>query len=215
MSDDESVSDKAMRLAIPGLPDLVERHDLALVPRAVTTCSITGDALIRPDLTEHERRTAVGLGALGLVTVDAMFSLPLGGLIRWGDIDPYLASFLRRLPDGIIERLDRGVCRLAIPPVKVELVVVSGSSWRPGLRRAGSFAPFAQRVLLLDQNHRIPKGGLQEADFWGVGVWQHTADGIEELVPPAPWRQHYFKPAGWCFRERAYASWLRTTQARQ
>lgn len=194
-----------MSLVISDLPNLPDHHGLALA--AVTTCGITGDALIRVDMAEHERRTAVGLRALSCVTVDAMFSLPLGCLIRWDDMDPHLARFLRRLPHGIVERNEHGVRRLVVPPVKVELVVVSGSSWSPGLRRAGSFAPFARRVMLLGQHRRIPKAGPQEADFWGVGVWRRTTGGIVELVPPAPWRQNYFNPAGWRFRERAYKTW--------
>ena len=172
------------------------------------------EGLIRICNDEHERRVRCGLGALGRITINGLFSLPYGYWVRWDDLGTGLAKSLRDGPDGVVERSAHGVRRWAVPPVTVELAVVTGLSWGPGLSTAGAFAPFCRRVLLLDQHRRVPKSKLWEADYWGIGVWQHTTDGVEELVAPAPWRQRYANPAGWAFRERAYDAWLGATGRR-
>jgi hypothetical protein len=185
-----------------------------VIPGAATTHGATAHALIRIDHVEHQRRATCGLGALDRNTVNVMFSLPHGYWVRWDDLNASLAGHLTPLVEGAVEFSDYGVRRLAVPPVVVELAVVTGLPWRRGLRAAGSFAPFCQRVLLLGQNRRLPKDKLWEADYWGIGVWQEGADGVEELVAPAPWRQRYATPAGWEFRERAYDAWLGHTGQR-
>lgn len=200
--------------AVTELPDQVEVEGLVLVPGGVAAGGIAGDALIRVDTGEHERRAEAGLGALSREAVSAMFSLPQGGWVPWEDLDPALFRRFEDYPDGILDRSEHGVCRLVVPPVAVSLAVVSGFPFGRGLREASMFAGYCRRVLLLDQNRRVPKGRLWEADFWGIGIWRRTGDGIVELVPPTPWRQHLFTPAGWWFRERAYDSWLRMTAQR-
>jgi hypothetical protein len=186
----------------------------AIVPYGAKTYSAKAHAAIRIDIAEHERRAHCGLGALERAAINSMFSLPYGHWIRWEDLEPPVDKYLRRLPDGIVEHSDYGVRRLVVPPLTVELAVVTGLSWSKGLSAAATFAGYCSRVLLLGQCHRIPKSKLWEADYYGIGVWTNRADGIEELVAPAPWKQLYSKPVGWEFRERAYDAWLRATGQR-
>ena len=93
-------------------------------------------------------------------------------------------------------------------PALVPLVLVRSRSWRRGLRTASAFEPFAQRVLILEDFRQDLNRLAWEADVLGVGVWLQTDSGTRQVVPPAPWHQHYVKAAGWRFRERAYHSWL-------
>jgi hypothetical protein len=186
----------------------------AVVPHGAKTYSAKAHAAVRIDIVEHDRRAAVGLGALNRSVINAMFSLPLGHLVRWDDLAPNLGKLLNAAPTGIVECSSYGVRRLCQPPVTVDLAVVTGRPWTAGLSAASSFAGYCRRVLLLDQRRRIPRDKLWEADYYGIGVWTDDGDGIEELVTPAPWRQLYSNPAGWWFRERAYDAWLGATGQR-
>ena len=183
--------------------------DAALVPCGARGTSATGDAVVRVDQDEHARRAATGLGAVtNLALLDVLIGLPLGELVEWRDLTEREVSYTRKAPAGVLDRSPEGVRRLLIPPATVPLVVARAASWRKGLERAGAFAPFAQRVMLLPRVPRDLPGKALEADFWGVGVWIQRGDRIEEVVPPEPWEQRYFKAAGWAFRERTYGSWL-------
>jgi hypothetical protein len=186
----------------------------AVIPYGAKTYSTKAHAAVRIDLAEHERRAAVGLGALDRSTINAMFSLPHGYWVRWDDLVPNLGKMLKSAPDGIVECSRYSVRRLCLPPVTVDLAVVTGLPWTAGLSAASSFAGYCRRLLLLDEHRRVPRSKLWEADYWGIGVWIDAAAGIEELVAPAPWRQMYSSPAGWWFREWAYDAWLGYTGQR-
>lgn len=193
----------------------MSRMMVEVVPHGATTYGAKAHAVIRIDMAEHQRRQQVGLGALDRRAVNAMFSLPHGYWVRWDDIGVGSAAALTPVLEGTVEFSEYGVRRLAVPPVVVELAVVTGLPWKRGLKAAGSFAPFCQRVLLLDHCRRARRDKLWEADYWGIGVWTLGGDGgVEELVPPAPWKQRCAKPAGWEFRERAYDAWLRAAGQR-
>jgi hypothetical protein len=146
-----------------------------------------------------------------LSLLDRLLNLPLGEIVRWGDLGPDDQRRFRSASAGIVDCGPAGVRRLLTPPVSVPLVLVRGRSWRRGLRTAGVFRPFAQRVLVLEDFRRDLAQLTWEADVLGVGVWLRTDSGTEQIVPPAPWRQRYFKAAGWRFRERAYQAWLNTS----
>lgn len=151
-----------------------------------------------------------GLGAvtdLGLLA--RLLSLPVGELVRWGDLSQDDQRRLRSAPTGIVDCRPAGVRRMLAPTALVPLVLVRSRSWRHGLRTASVFEPFAQRVLILEDFRRDITQLAWEADLLGVGVWLQADSGTREIVPPAPWRLRYFKAAGLRFRERAYQGWLK------
>lgn len=110
-----------------------------LVPGGATVCGGRGDAVIRVDEREHHRRAALGLGAVDLSVVSGLFELPLGYTVRWDDLDQAACEKARSWPDGIVDHHQGGVRRRLVPPVHVDLVVVTGLSWIPGARAAAAF----------------------------------------------------------------------------
>jgi hypothetical protein len=177
-----------------------------LIAGGARVAGAAGDALVLPDPVEHERRTRAGLGGVtSLVLLDTLMNLPLGMPVPAADLDVLARAHLARVPGGVIELREAQITRVLTPPLTVVAVLVRARDWRRGVTRASCFAPFAQRVLLLD---REPKPELLwEASVFGVGVWVDTADGaMREVCPPAPFVRRYWKPAGWRFAERAYAA---------
>ncbi len=200
-------------LPTSGVP-AVDEHPAGVVyvPSAARVAGAVGDALMQVDGEEHRRRLGAGLGAVTSIgLLDRLLNLPLGEWVRSRDLRSDDAQSLRLAPVGVVELSERGVRRTLAPPGTVQLVVVRASSWRTGLRRASAFAPFGRRVLLLEGEHRNLSQVIWEADVLGVGVWLRASTHTEELLQPAPWRQHYVKAAGWRFRERAYQRWLTST----
>lgn len=184
---------------------------VALVAAGAQVAGGVGDALVEVDEQEHNRRVASGLDAVtSLGLLDRLLGLPLGEWVRWNDLSSEDAHQLQMAPVGVADQSPQGVRRTLVPPATVALVVVRSSSWRRGLRRASTFEPFAQRVLVLNNPRRDLDSVIWEADVLGVGVWVQAGSGVEEVLAPATWRQRYVKAAGWRFRERAYRSWLST-----
>lgn len=183
-----------------------------LVRGAATLAGAVASAVVAVDRAEHERRSACGLGAVtSLPLLDALMCLPCGAEIPESDVGGSVRETVASAPTGCAERLPGSVLRrLAVPAAAVPLVVVEYDRWGPALARAASFSPVAASCVLMDRRN-IPETRLWEADAAGVGVWARGDGGApEQLVAPAPFVQRYFKPAGWRFRERAYAAWLTT-----
>lgn len=182
------------------------------VSQAAAVAGGRGGAFLSIDAVEHRRRQAAGVGAVtSLSTLDALLNLPLGSPIPRHALGHREVERLRPMR-GLVTHGGDGVRRLLAPVATVSLVVVSRARWREGLVAATAFAPFASRVLLLPRAPRRElTAKLCEADLCGVGVWVGTVDEHDVLLPPEPWRRHYWKAAGWCFTERAYAAYLDTT----
>ena len=178
---------------------------LMLVPGGAKVAGATADALIIVDVTEQSRRKAAGLGAVtSLPLLDALLNLPLGMPVPKRDLAEPTWQQLLLAPAGVVQLDDRWVTRVLTPPLTVAAALVRGHSWRQALRRAGCFAPFTQRILLLD---RAPKAGyVWEAAAAGVGVWVGGPGEVQEVHPPEVFVRRYWKAAGWRFAERANAS---------
>ncbi len=188
------------------------------VPGAARVSGARADAVVAVNAAEHARRAAAGLGAVPDVSVlQALMCLPLHAEIPVADLGDVVRRLLGKAPAGCIDWLDGGsrVRRLYTPAATVPLVVVRGATWRPALRRAAAFEPFATRVVLLTRPPRRVADIAWEADVDGAGLWITHPGGrageIEEIVAPAPWVERYVKPAGWRFAEYAYAAWLAHT----
>lgn len=154
---------------------------------------------------EVERRGLAGLAAV--TSPDALrvlIDLPVGTPVPLVAVDKTRLTLLRALPLGIVHFGDGCVTRLAVPPIDAGMVVVAAQAWRPGLERAGRFAPFCARTIILPRAPRDLDSLRMEADFYGIGVIT-CDDGVPvTVVPPEPFVRHRFTAAGWLFLEHVY-----------
>lgn len=182
------------------------------VPAAARVSGARADAVVAVDAAEHARRVAAGLGAVpDYSTLYALMCLPFDAAVPVADLGGVVRRILSRAPSGCVDWLDghSRVRRRYVPAATVPLIVARGATWRPALRRAAAFEPFAARVVLLTRPPRRVADIAWEADVDGVGLWiNHPGGDIDEIVAPAPYVEHYIKPAGWRFAEYAYGAWL-------
>ncbi|GAA4584820.1 hypothetical protein GCM10023194_25690 [Planotetraspora phitsanulokensis] len=158
---------------------------------------------------EVERRRQVGLGAI--TSADALrflLGLPVGTPVPLAALDQNERHLLRMLPTGTVCVENGFVTRLAVPPVDAGLVVVPTRSWRLGLERAGRFAPFCARAMMLPKPPPNLDVLRMEADFYGIGVITYVDAAPVTVVPPEPFRRHRFTAAGWLFLEEAHRQLL-------
>ncbi|WP_371521728.1 hypothetical protein [Kitasatospora sp. NBC_01300] len=160
--------------------------------------------LYRIDEAEHRRREAVGAEKLDSIPVlECLLGLPVDLPVSVGSL-PHRVE-LRRIPRGAVERDAELVTRRAVRPLTVDLAVVSATDWRTGLERAGRFAPFCRRAVLL---RSAPYAGLDEilteAAFYGIGVFVHEQDGIRMALQPEAYRPLRHTAAAWHFVEELY-----------
>jgi hypothetical protein len=98
---------------------------------------------------------------------------------------------------------------LGCPPLTVGLAIVAARSRRQGLDRAGRFAPFCSRVVVVDRPPRDLAIACVEADFYGVGLLvAGGASDVEVLVAPEPYRVGRVTARAWWFAEEAYRAYL-------
>ncbi|MFD8495889.1 hypothetical protein [Amycolatopsis sp. NPDC059657] len=170
------------------------------------------DVLVIIDEQEHVRRSAVQAECLDEFEVVSV----LANLPRWEPVSLQSLSTreqraVRRAPRGCLG-LDVGtVTRLAGPPVSAVLVVVRDNDWDRGLNTASQFAPVATRVLLVDHEPADLALAAAEAAEYGIGLAVKAGTTVRILVPPERWRESYFTPGGWLFREQAYQAFAGQT----
>jgi hypothetical protein len=162
--------------------------------------------LVQLDVNECDRRVAAGLGAITSPDVlRLLLGLPLGESVPRAALTVAERSALRAVPQGVISFDDSCVIRHVVPPLEVALALVPARSWRSGVERAGRFAPFCPRAMVL----RVPPRDLDdlymETGFYGIGVIVAGSDaGPEVLVEPARFHRNRFTVAGWRFLEEVY-----------
>ncbi|MEV4569516.1 hypothetical protein AB0K12_37625 [Nonomuraea sp. NPDC049419] len=189
-----------------GLPQAVaDAPGLALSRASSSRVVLQGASVVlhyEPVQAELDRRRRCGLGAI--TSPDALrvlSDLPVNAPMPPSVID---RAALDLLPSGAIQ-VDRGrVTRLAVAPIEARLAVVPARSWRAGLERAGRFAPFCSRAMLLPKPPRDLDVVRMEADFYGIGVIVDAEGESCVLVPPAPFERRRRTAAGWLFLEQAY-----------
>ncbi|MER5493441.1 hypothetical protein [Streptomyces sp. NPDC002490] len=159
----------------------------------------------RLDAAEDERRRQSGAGRLDRMhPLETLLSLPVGMPLPLGSLDQHERRALRSLPAGAADRDRRTVTRRAVRPLQVDLAVVPASGWRQGLERAGRFAPFCRRAMLLSRRPARLDEVLAEADFYGIGVLIDTGDEIEMVLEPETYRPQRHTAAAWWFVEELY-----------
>jgi hypothetical protein len=161
---------------------------------------------VRLDRDECERRAAAGLEAITSPDVlNLLLGLPVGEPVPREALTWAERSVLRTVPRGAVS-VDGGVViRRVVPPLEAGLALVPASSWRSGLERAGRFAPFCARAMVLRTPPRNLGDLLMEAGFYGIGVIVAARNAEPDvLVQPTPFRRNRSTVAGWRFLEQVY-----------
>jgi hypothetical protein len=162
--------------------------------------------LVRLDVNECDRRVAVGLSAITSPDIlRLLLRLPAGEPVPCAALAMAERSALRAVPQGAVSFHASCVVRHVVPPLEVDLALVPAGSWRSGLERAGRFAPFCRRAMVLRAPPRDLDDLHMEAGFYGIGVIVAGSDaGPEVLVEPAHFRRNRITVAGWRFLEELY-----------
>ncbi|NEE23017.1 hypothetical protein G3M58_93280 [Streptomyces sp. SID7499] len=159
----------------------------------------------RLDSAEHARRRHAAAARLdGMAALETLLALPVNIPVPLTALDADQRCAVRALPTGCADRDRTSVTRRAVRPVRIDLAVVRAAGWRQGLRDAGRFAPFCRRAMLLTRRPAHLDEALAEADFYGIGVFLATGDGVEMLLEPAPYRPLRHTAAAWRFVEELY-----------
>ncbi|MFH9983245.1 hypothetical protein ACH4ND_29255 [Streptomyces sp. NPDC017179] len=154
---------------------------------------------------EHARREEVSAARVDkLPDLECLLTLPVDVPVPLQSLDSPARRAVRGLPSGAVERDRKTVTRRAVRPLQVDLAVVRASGWRLGLERAGQFAPFCRRAMLLDRLPARLDEVLVEADFYGIGVFVASGDEVELVLEPADYRPPRHTAAAWWFVEDVY-----------
>ncbi len=160
--------------------------------------------LYRVDETEYRRRQAVGAERMDSIpALECLLHLPVGIPVPLGSLLD--RASIRDLPRGSVEWDTDLVTRRAVRPLAVDLAVVRAAGGGAGLERAGRFAPFCRRAVLLDE---VPRARLDEilaeAAFYGIGVLVNEPEGIKIALEPETYRPQRHTAAAWHFVEELY-----------
>jgi hypothetical protein len=162
--------------------------------------------LVRLDMNECARRAANGLSAITSPDIlRLLVRLPLGEPVPYAALTAAECSALRAAPQAAVSFDGSNVIRRMVPPLEVTLALVPAGSWRSGLERAGRFAPFCPRAMVLRRPPRDLDDLHMEADFYGIGVIVASSDGRPEvLVEPSRFHRNRLTVAGWRFLEEVH-----------
>jgi hypothetical protein len=161
----------------------------------------------RKDKDEWDRRNRVGAERLDRMdALETLLQLPVGMPVPGASLADSLCRAVDVLPMGAALVEDGQVTRQAVRPLVVDMVVVrsSGRNWRDGLKRAGRFAPFGRRALLVDPPPQERETLLLEAAFYGIGILTLGGDTAELLLEPRAYRPRRHTAAAWRFVEQVY-----------
>lgn len=162
-----------------------------------------------PDRAEFERRQEYGNpSALRLDWLSLLMNLPHGEPVPFSSFRPSAHRGLDRMPLGTVDITPAGFVRQLAHPLRVELAIVRGHQWKPGLRRASRFAPYCRRVLALagKPKYTTLQQAAIEADYWGIGLIVNESRGPQVVVRPEEFVKQRHTPAGWSFLEDVYRS---------
>lgn len=159
----------------------------------------------RSDQVEVARRREQGFGSLiELDVLDGLMGLPVGLAVARDELTARERALVDRSPAGALERDGERVVRRVVAPVTVQFAVVGARDWRAGLERAGQFAPFCARAMLLPAPPTDWGDAQAQASYFGVGVCVSFDQELHMLVEPRPYVRKRHTPAQWWFAEEAY-----------
>ncbi|MFF5100449.1 MULTISPECIES: hypothetical protein [Actinosynnema] len=158
------------------------------------------------DQAEVERRAASGWsGVLDLGVLDALMNLPAGVPVSWADLTERERLAVRKVPEGVVEVAGDRVVRRAVAPLTVRLALVAARDWRSGLKRAGEFAPFCARGVVLS---RVPDDVDElhlRCGVFGVGAYVASRGEADVLLEPRAYVRQRHTAAHWRFAEEVHA----------
>jgi hypothetical protein len=159
----------------------------------------------RLDSAEITRRATTGLGAIIQRDVlDALMSLPAGLPVTTSALTAREQQALRRAPRGALDWDNGCVVRQAVPPLSARFSVVAARTWRDGLVKAGRFAPFCARAILLPAPPADLDDARAQASFYGIGLCVFNASTLRMLVDPEPYVRQRHSAAQWWFTEEIH-----------
>lgn len=159
----------------------------------------------RPDPSEIARRATAGLAAITQRDVlDVLMGLPAGLPVSAASLTARDRRILRRAPHGVMDRDHDHLVRRAVPPMSARFVVVAAHTWRDGLAKAGRFAPFCARAILLPTSPADVDDARMQASYYGIGLCVFTAGALRMLVDPQPYVRQRHSSAQWWFAEELY-----------
>ncbi len=161
----------------------------------------------RRDVLECARRRRQAAAPLGLADLTVLLQLPADIAIPLNSLPLPLQDKLPALPCGAVALTDGHVCRQAVRPLTVDLVVVRARSthWEDGLARASRFRTFARRALLVDPPAAARDDLLMRAAYLGIGILEPTAEGLTWALLPEPHRPRRHTAVAWHFTEQLHA----------
>lgn len=163
----------------------------------------------RLDSAEMSRRATVGLGAITQRDVlEALMGLPASLPVTTSALTPREQQTLRRAPRGALNWEHDSVIRQAVPTLSARFAVVAASTWRDGLAKAGRFAPFCARAILLPEPPADLDDARVQASFYGIGLCVFTTGTLRMLVPPESYVRQRHSSAQWWFTEEIHRQLL-------
>ncbi|MER7179504.1 hypothetical protein ABT404_08465 [Streptomyces hyaluromycini] len=161
----------------------------------------------RRDPVECGRRRHQDAAPLGIGDIAALLELPSGIPVPQASLPQTLQAKLPRLPRGAVTLTGDQVCRQAVRPLTVDLVVIRARSthWENGLARASYFRPFARRALFVSPPAAARDDLLMRAAYLGVGILEPTAQGPAWALLPEPYRPRRHTAVAWHFTEQLHA----------
>jgi hypothetical protein len=166
--------------------------------------SVAG-VVYRTDEAEVARRRVQKVEPLiELDVLDGLMGLPVGVPVAVVDLTERECARLRRIPHGAVEHDGDLVVRRAVAPLSVHFALVGARDWRVGLTRAGRFAPYCARAVLLPAAQAEWGDVRAQASFFGIGVCVFAEGQLRVLVEPRPYVRMRHTPAQWWFVEETY-----------
>jgi hypothetical protein len=168
---------------------------------------ITAGLVYEPDAGEVHRRSAHAEqpDALPLAFLDVLMDLPVDQSVSLQDLNERQRRGLRTAPPPIVDADRRQVTRRAVAPVRTLFALVTAKDWKTGLQRAGRFAPFCAKAVLVRELPEDSSDFLMRASFFGAGVCVFDGHKLDMIVEPRPYVRKRHTPAHWWFEEEVYA----------
>jgi hypothetical protein len=156
----------------------------------------------RADEVEQSRRARAGAEPLVRPDVlDLLMGLPLNEPVPLSSLTLAERRALAKVPPGAVVRQGAAVVRRAVQPIKVDLALIPGRGWESALERAGRFAPFCARAILVDGPLRRRQEAALQTDIYGIGLLVVRGEALDVVVEPRPFVRRRFTPASWQFVE--------------
>ena len=139
-----------------------------------------------------------------LDVVDVLLNLPVAVPVSLDSLSARERRTLARLPHRVVSRCGSSVVRRAVPPVRIEHVVVPARAFRRGLEDASAFSTYCPRSTALAASVKLDEFELAEANYYGVGIYQYQGEALVKLLAPEPMPMWGETPASWVFSETLY-----------